>query len=237
MLQEKLGSWYEHLKIEFTKPYMKKLSHTLKGYRDKRDIFPTSEDIFRCFSECPTDKLKVVLVAPFAHWGQVSYADKAYPHADGLAFSCNINKKINGPWYMPASTEVLVTSIEKEYNIEFPPRDPDLSDWAQQGVLLLNTVLTTEVGKPGSHKDLGWETFTQQVLKVARKINPECPIVLFGSYSKQVFDRTGLTHFHFTNHPQLQVNNPMLESYRFDARVFKVVDRILKSQNKEIEWL
>lgn len=190
---------------------------------DKR-FTPPLKQVFRAFLECPIGSLKVVFI------GQDPYPQLGV--ADGIAFSCgNTMKKEASLRYMHkaiAETVYHNTKDVKELN-------PDLTPWSNQGVLMLNTSLTTEVGKIGKHLDI-WQPFTSYLLDMLNAHNEELIWVFLGKkaqdYSDLVDDR----------HHKLFASHPASAAYQaqqmWDCNdVFNKVNGILKqSQKEEITW-
>lgn len=138
---------------------------------DKRNTLPPHELWFRAFELTPFDKVKVVIL------GQDPYPTKG--HANGLAFSVNPNVQP-----LPAS----LRNIFQEYcaDLHLPhPRNGDLTLWAERGVLLLNTILTVEEGKPLSHKGLGWEKLTIEVVRTLSEYRRNLVAILWGNNAQQ----------------------------------------------------
>src|SRR5882757_7195867 len=145
-------SWLKVLSDEFDKPYMADLKKFLKEEKDASyKIYPKNADIFNAFNKTPLDKLEVVIL------GQDPYHGENQAH--GLSFS--VQKGIT----IPPS----LRNIYKELSTDIPgfviPNHGDLTEWAEQGVLLLNASLTVRAATPGSHQKRGWETFTDTVIK------------------------------------------------------------------------
>ncbi len=140
--------WYFLLRNEFNKDYMKKLSHFLKEERKIVEICPSTPDVFRAMRVTPFSDVKVVIL------GQDPYHNGL---AEGLSFS-SID-----PLTTPKSLANIFTEIENDiYGGLMLDRDPQLTRWAKQGVLLLNTCLTVRKGVAGSHRNQGWEQFTSE---------------------------------------------------------------------------
>ena len=157
--------WQEFLNKEMQKPYALELSKFLNRERTlQKSIYPAPDKIFEAFRLTPFNKVKVVIL------GQDPYVREGQAH--GLAFSVPSNAPI------PPS----LRNILKEANIE--SHNGDLSKWAKQGVLLLNTVLTVEQGKPASHKNRGWETFTDAVIKLLNDKRGNLVFMLWGAHAK-----------------------------------------------------
>ncbi|MBE0573749.1 uracil-DNA glycosylase, partial [Candidatus Dojkabacteria bacterium] len=133
-------------------------------------VYPPGPYIFRAFNECPFDKLKVVIL------GQDPYHTPGV--ANGLAFSANPNQRI------PPS---LINIYKEMYNdLGNPmPTHPDLSDWAKQGVLLLNATLTVRKGEAGSHQGQGWEEFTDNTIQIVSEKKEHVVFILWGAYAQK----------------------------------------------------
>lgn len=154
-------SWKEQLQSEFSKSYFKELvAFVKKEYKTYPDqIFPSGNNIFRAFDECPFDQVRVVIL------GQDPYP--THGHAHGLCFSVEPNVKP-----LPKSLINIYKEISEDLGLELSGRNGDLSHWAKQGVLLLNATLTVREGLPESHANKGWEMFTDEVIrKISKKQN------------------------------------------------------------------
>lgn len=162
-------SWNKFLKKEFDKDYMRKLDLFLdKEQKKGKEIFPDSKDLFTAFNLTPFSKVKVVIL------GQDPYHGERQAH--GLSFS--VNKGIKAP----PSLKNIFKEIKEDLNIDFNDSG-DLRPWAKEGVLLLNSVLTVEASKAGSHRKKGWEKFTDTVIESISN-NKDCVVfVLWGSYA------------------------------------------------------
>lgn len=152
-----LGEWYPLLRHVFAEPWMIKLGQRLFEVRDK--VTPPMGHMFRAFKLCPPSKVKVVII------GQDPYING---EADGLAFSSY--------WKLTPSLEVVFEEINRTHLVK--RTQTHLDDWATQGVLLLNSVLTTNIGKSKAHEGWGWELFVDQVMCTLYQLKQ--PIVVFG---------------------------------------------------------
>ncbi len=163
-------SWRAALQEEFQKPYFQKLITFVKEEYKNGTVYPPGPYIFRDFNECPFDKLKVVIL------GQDPYHTPGV--ANGLAFSANPNQRI------PPS---LINIYKEMYNdLGNPmPTHPDLSDWAKQGVLLLNATLTVRKGEAGSHQGQGWEEFTDNTIQIVSEKKEHVVFILWGAYAQK----------------------------------------------------
>jgi uracil-DNA glycosylase len=159
-------TWDDFFKEEQDKEYYKKLMNELDKAYEKSVVFPTKDKIFYAFSLTPLENLKVVLLGqdPYHGAGQ----------AQGLAFSTPIN--IANP---PSMKNML-----KEINDDIGNSvcaDGDLTSWAKDGVLLINAILTVEESKPKSHHKMGWEIFTDNLIKFISKNSKDIVFILWGS--------------------------------------------------------
>ena len=161
-------SWYSLLNDEFKKDYFNELRLFIREeYKIKR-IFPPARLIFNAFNLTPVDKLKVVII------GQDPYHGEGQAH--GLSFSVPKGIKI------PPSLLNIYKELKEDINKEIP-NDGFLEAWANQGILLLNSVLTVESGKANSHKNIGWERFTESVIEKISIKKDKLVFLLWGSYA------------------------------------------------------
>ena len=158
------SSWSKVINEEFHKDYFIHLNETVTKFyaAETKCIFPPEELIFRAFDLCSFEKLKGVIL------GQDPYPTLG--NANGLSFSVADSVKV-----LPKSLKNIFLEVQEDLKIEFS-KNGNLERWAKQGVLLLNTVLTVEEGSPNSHKDIGWEQFTDAVI---RKISTEKSNIVF----------------------------------------------------------
>src|SRR5688572_18625444 len=146
------SSWHAVLADETAKPYFKDLVEFVNYERENNQVFPAPEDVFRAFELTGFDQVKVVLL------GQDPYHDDGQAH--GLCFSVLPGVK------PPASLANIFKELQADQGHD-PPGHGHLVRWAEQGVLLLNTVLTVRAHSPGSHKNKGWEKFTDAVIRAS----------------------------------------------------------------------
>lgn len=157
-------SWKEFLDSEFAKPYFQELSKFLHEAYETKTIFPAKPQVFRAFTTDLT-KVKVVIL------GQDPYHTPGAAH--GLAFSVPSSQPV------PPSLVNIYKEIDDEYGSHANP-DGNLRPWQQQGVLLLNNVLTVEAHKAGSHRGHGWETFTQATVEYLNEKSDHLVFLLWG---------------------------------------------------------
>jgi len=213
--------WKDIFNIEQEKQYYKELESFVDSQYKISKIYPKKENIFKAFELTKYDNLKVVIL------GQDPYHQPL--QAQGLAFSTP--KDIKNP---PS-----LVNIFKEINsdLKHPSSclDGDLTPWAKQGILLINTILTVEDSKPKSHKNKGWETFTDNIIKYINIHNQDIIFLLWGApaISKSKLIDTSKHYILTSPHPS------PLSSYRgfFGSKNFSKINEILNSLNKsEISW-
>ena len=161
-------SWREVLSPELDKPYFHNLVDFVEDERQSHQIFPPEHEVFTAFQLTPLEDVKVVIL------GQDPYHDDGQAH--GLAFSVRAGQKL------PRSLQNLFTELADDLGVPAPTTG-DLSSWASQGVLLLNAVLTVRAHKPNSHKNKGWEKFTDAVMKTLSDGHRPIVFVLWGGYA------------------------------------------------------
>jgi len=160
-------SWQLYLAEEFEKAYMKELLGFLKEEKAKgKNIFPPEDQVFSAFALTPFDQVKVVVI------GQDPYHGAGQAH--GLSFSVGAGVKI------PPSLMNIYKELKNDLGLQ-PPTHGSLLDWAKQGVLMLNAVLTVEEGKAGSHHKRGWEKFTDKVIEILNREKKHLVFILWGS--------------------------------------------------------
>lgn len=170
-------SWKTYLEEEFEKEYFKELITFVKNEFATKKIHPPGPFIFKAFDECSFENCKVVII------GQDPYHSPNT--ANGLSFSVNPQNKL------PPSLQNIYKEITSDLGVE-TLSNGDLTAWAKQGVLLLNSVLTVEQGKPGSHAKKGWETFTDAVIKTISDKKEHVVFFLWGAYAQkkgEIIDR------------------------------------------------
>lgn len=165
-----LGSWMPLLQAEFQKPYWSALSEAVDQAYATETVYPPQELLFSAFSLTPPERVRVVIL------GQDPY--HAPNQAHGLAFSVQSGVKL------PPSLVNIYK--ERSDDLDLPLRtDGCLNDWAEQGVLLLNTVLTVQRGQANSHKSYGWQTFTDAVIAATAQLQQPIAYVLWGAQAQK----------------------------------------------------
>ena len=161
--------WREHLNDEFEKEYFSELVEFVKEEYQSKTIYPPGDLIFNAYDQCPWDKLKVVII------GQDPYHGPG--QANGMSFSVNSGIKI------PPSLRNIFKEIGLEYGKV--PELGDLSHWANQGVLLLNATMTVREAEAGSHQGKGWETFTDNVIRIINAKKKNIVYMLWGNFARK----------------------------------------------------
>lgn len=163
-------SWAKALAPEFEKAYFQELAASLHAAKAAgRRIYPPGPQIFRAFDLCPVDKVKVVIL------GQDPY------HGAGQAMGLSFSVPSGVP--APPSLKNIFREIETDCSIRMSG-NTDLTPWAQQGVLLLNAILTVEANIAASHSRLGWETFTDAVISYLNSNRRDIVFMLWGSFAR-----------------------------------------------------
>ena len=214
-------SWNKILEKELKKNYFISLLKTTKINYNNNVCYPERSNIFSAFNYCSFEKLKVVII------GQDPY--HGINQANGLSFSVNSNEKL------PPSLKNIFLEINNDLKTNIRTNG-DLADWANQGVLLLNSILSVESGKPGSHSKIGWETFTDNVINIISKSKNNVVFMLWGGYAKKkeklIFEN---------NHLILKSGHPSPLSanrgYWFGNKHFSKCNSFLEKKDIEpIEW-
>jgi uracil-DNA glycosylase len=151
--------------------HLKTTAEFLHSEKEKgKIIFPAEGNVFRAFEHTPLDKVKIVIL------GQDPYHDVGQAH--GLAFSVPNGIKI------PPSLKNIFKELEQD--VQKPiPKNGDLSEWAQQGILLLNSSLTVEAHEANSHATIGWQVFTDEIIKLISQQQEQVVFMLWGKYAQQ----------------------------------------------------
>lgn len=209
------SSWKKVLAQEFKQEYFQNLSRFVRNEYLTSSVFPPPKQVFRAFNVCPFDKVRVVIV------GQDPYHGKG--QANGLSFA--VDERV----HIPPSLQNIFKEIKADLGID-PIQSGDLTRWAQQGVLMLNAVLTVRAASPASHKGKGWEQFTDAVIHKLNKEKKDVVYMLWGKYAQEkgetidVFDNLVLisghpspysAHLFHGNHHFSQCNE-YLKKHGFD---------------------
>lgn len=214
------NKWREKLKLEFEKDYYKELEKFLEKEYKNELIYPTKENLYSAFILTDFDDVKVVIL------GQDPYHGPNQAH--GLSFSVLPGNKV------PPSLANMYKELASDLGIQ-PVKHGYLKSWAEQGVLLLNTVLTVRDGQPNSHKGKGWEQFTDKAIEV---LNEREEPIIFILWGKPAQSKTAL----ITNdqHHIIEAPHPSpLAAYRgfFGSKPYSKTNQLLKEMGQsEINW-
>eukprot|EP00038_Savillea_parva_P017760 m.229370 g.229370 ORF g.229370 m.229370 type:complete len:317 (+) comp38996_c0_seq1:86-1036(+) len=215
-------SWYAHLKTETSKPYFAKLMAFLQAERARsKVVYPPPHEVFSWSDACEFKDVKVVIL------GQDPYHGPGEAH--GLCFS--VKKGIA----IPPSLRNMYKELATDIDGFVPPKHGYLQSWSQQGVLLLNAVLTVQHKTPNSHKDQGWEQFTDAVISAIDRHCDNVVFVLWGNYAKKKGNRVNKKKHCILSgvHP-----SPLSASRGFfGCQHFSKANDYLKSKGrKTIDW-
>ena len=212
------ASWEENLRGEIEEPYFAELVEKLNSEYENEVCYPSKERIFNAFNLCPFDKVRVVVL------GQDPYRGN---HAMGLSFSVPEEIKL------PLSLRNIYKEIGEDL-CKPMPESGDLTRWAEQGVLLLNTTLTVRADGANSHKHLGWQKFTDAAIKALSEHREHIVFMLWGNDAKRkkrLID-TERHHIIESYHPTAR------QRYKFKKHQFTCCNAYLKQQGMgEIDWL
>jgi uracil-DNA glycosylase len=211
-------SWLPVLGDEVSKPYFHKLTEFVEQERERHNVYPPREEVLAALEATPYDRVKVLLL------GQDPYHGNGQAH--GMCFSVRPGVKL------PPS----LRNVFKELRDELGHPVPDngyLMPWAEQGVLLLNAVLTVREAEPNSHKNKGWEKFTDAVIKAVSARAEPAVFVLWGSYAKK---KLGLIDVERHAVVQGAHPSPLATGFR-GSRPFTQIDKALADQgHTPIDW-
>ena len=213
------ASWEEHLRSEIRKPYFAELVEKLNSEYENEVCYPSKERIFNAFNLCPFNNVKVVIL------GQDPYRGN---HAMGLSFSVPNGVKL------PPSLRKIYKEIEEDFCKSMPESSGNLTHWAEQGVLLLNTTLTVRDAKPNSHQALGWQNFTDAAIKALNKNHEHIVFMLWGNNAKKKKNLIDTNR-----HCIIESYHPAaMPRYKFKKHQFTCCNAYLKQQGlEEIDWL
>ena len=212
--------WKAMLNNEFEKPYFSALTEFVKSEYASQKIYPPGKLIFNAFDKCPFDKVKVVIL------GQDPYHEPGQAH--GLCFS------VPDGVPAPPSLQNIFKEIQEDLGIPVP-KSGNLERWAEQGVFMLNATLTVRAHQAGSHQKKGWETFTDQVVRLLNDSDNHLVFILWGAYAQRKGE-----FIDTKNHLVLSSVHPYpLSSHRgfFGNHHFSKANEYLISHGKEpIRW-
>jgi uracil-DNA glycosylase len=214
------ASWKRHLADEFQKPYFHKLKEFLAAEREKYTVYPPEKEVFTAFRLTPLENVKVVIL------GQDPYHDANQAH--GLAFSVRPG--------IPPPPSLLNIFKELKNDIGCTmPNNGYLVPWAVQGVLLLNTVLTVRAHQANSHKNKGWERFTDAAIRALNDKDERVIYVLWGGNAQKKIKLIDTE-----KHAVLQSAHPSPLSAKngfFGSKPFSTINELLREAHKPaIDW-
>lgn len=214
------NSWDEILKEEYDKEYFKKIAQFINKEYKEKIIFPQKSKILRALNLTKYEDVKVVIL------GQDPYHGEG--EANGLAFAVSNGIKL------PPSLKNIYKELNEDLDVPIA-NVGNLECWAREGVLLLNAVLTVEKDKPASHKNLGWEQFTDAIIKKINEKNTPVVFILWGNFARS--KKTLITS---SKHYVIESPHPSPFSARngfFGSKPFSKANEFLKQTGqKEIDW-
>ena len=214
------NKWDVLLSEEYNKDYFKSLIDFIKKEYKEKKIYPPQNEVFNAFRYTDFDNIKVVILGQDPYHGP--------NQAEGLSFS------VSNEVLKPPSLKNIFKELESDLGIPFPEHN-SLKNWAKQGVLLLNAVLTVEEHKPTSHKDKGWEIFTDDVIKIINTKDQPVVFILWGAYARS--KKSLITN---PKHLIIESAHPSPFSARngfFGSKPFSRTNEFLKKNNIEgIDW-
>jgi uracil-DNA glycosylase len=214
------GSWQKKLAKELAEPYVAQLEKFLIEERRSQTVFPPAREMFTAFALTPFEDVRVLLL------GQDPYPGKG--HAHGLCFSVKPGVKL------PQSLKNIYRELQDDLGCSVAGHGT-LTCWAEQGVLMLNAVLTVRAGKPNSHKGKGWETLTDAVIRLVNDKSERVVFLLWGAYAQKkrhLIDETRHAVVAGTHPSPLSAYNGF-----FGSRPFSAVNAALQAGGREpIDW-
>lgn len=212
-------TWEKLLENEYSEPYFRDLINYVRNLRYSKTIYPNEDEVFNALKLTPFEEVRVVII------GQDPYHGKDQAH--GLAFS--VKEGVT----MPPSLRNIFLELNSDLGII--RRNTNLSDWAKQGVLLLNTIFTVEEGKPLSHAKLGWQRFSNKIISLLNEQNSPIIFVLWGTNAialKDLIDNP-IHKVITSSHP-----SPFSARYSFfGSRPFSTINNFLIKNNfTPINW-
>lgn len=214
------NNWDKVLNNEYHQEYFIQLVNYINKVYKEKIIYPPKNHILSALTTTDYNDVKVVILGQDPYHGE--------KEANGLSFSVNDGIKI------PPSLQNIYKELNNDLNISIP-QTGNLECWAKQGVLLLNAVLTVEKDKPASHKNIGWENFTDAIIKTLNQKETPVVFILWGNFAKSKKSLiTNPKHYIIeSSHP-----SPFSVNYGFfGSKPFSKTNKFLKANNiKEIDW-
>jgi uracil-DNA glycosylase len=215
--------WREKLKPVKNEAFFKRLCDFLKAeYKAKKVIYPESKNVLRALQDVDLPEVRVVIL------GQDPY------HGPGQAIGRSFAVP-NDIYPKPPSLKNILKELQDDLKVKVDEKESDLSGWAAQGVLLLNTLLTVEASKPFSHRDQGWERFTDRIISVLNERDKPIVFVLWGAHAQKLKAKIDLK-----KHIVMETPHPSpLSAYRgfFGSKIFSRMNEALRhSGQTPIAW-
>lgn len=219
MIPEIPVSWRKYLSDEREKPYFKSLESFVAEEQEKYTVYPPPDKIFTALELTSYKDTRVLLL------GQDPYIQKGQAH--GLAFSVE-DKRAR----IPPSLKNIYKELKDDIRVE-PPNHANLTDWAKQGILMLNVVLTVRAGQSNSHKNKGWETFTDEIIRFVSQKDEQVVFVLWGKDAQKKIPLIDAKR-----HVIVQSAHPSPLARGFlGSRPFSKINQALKEAGRgEIDW-
>lgn len=219
MIPEIPASWQKHLNGEREKPYFEKLENFVADEQANYTIYPPADKIFTALNLTSYEDTKVLLL------GQDPYIKAGQAH--GLCFSVE-----NKAERIPPSLRNIYKELKDDLGVE-PPKHANLTAWAKQGILMLNVVLTVREGLSNSHKNKGWETFTDKIISLVSEKSEPVVFVLWGAHAQKKIPLIDQE-----KHKIVQGAHPSpLATGFLGSRPFSQINQILRETNQgEIDW-
>jgi len=213
-------SWKKILLNEFEKEYFSNLKSFLLEEKSKYKVFPPGSEIFSAFNYTPYDDTKVVII------GQDPY--HGYGQANGLCFSVRDGIR------KPPSLQNIFKELNSDLGYEIP-ESGNLEQWAKQGVLLINAILTVRANNAGSHRKKGWEEFTNAVIKTLSETKENLVFILWGNFAQEKISIIDSTRHHIIKSP----HPSPFSAYGgfFGSKPFSKTNEYLRSVGlEEVDW-
>ena len=215
------SSWKEKLSEEFHKPYFEQLTEYIVKEYAENTCYPDFNELYAAFAHCPFEETKVIII------GQDPY--HGHGQANGLSFS------VSDGISHPPSLKNIFKEIENDIGIPYP-ESGNLERWAKQGVLLLNATLTVRAHEAGSHQKIGWEQFTDEIIKKLSEEKKNLIFLLWGGFAKKKAKLIDTSKHHIlkSGHPSpLSANR----GYWFGNKHFSKANELLqRNANCSKEW-
>tara|TARA_Y100001970_G_scaffold17531_2_gene19726 strand:+ start:2081 stop:2758 length:678 start_codon:yes stop_codon:yes gene_type:complete len=215
-------SWLKYIEAEFDKEYMRNVKESILNFKESgKIIYPKNNEIFNAINLTEFDKTKVIIL------GQDPYHGPEQAH--GLSFSVKNGIK------PPPSLLNIFKEVEFDLSIKVDKENGNLTRWAKQGVLLLNSLLTVEKGKPLSHKEIGWEILTDKIIEVLTQNRKNLVFILWGSHArskKNLISKNENLIIESTHPSPLSAHRGFIGSKPFS----RTNDYLIKNNMNPINW-